>query len=340
MTNNFILKNENAIFYECGYSCDNGIFLNLKDEKFFITDARYAIEARQNVKDCEVIQSSELYKEARILIRKFGLKELVYDSNDFSVLEFKEISKFGYLNIKNRPNFSKKKRMIKSDIEIKSLKNSAIFGIMKFNEIAEFITQNGINLSEKELFFECERLLKDRGNLGLSFDPIVAINENAAKAHALPSNKKLESGDLLLLDAGVKFNRYCSDRTRTALFDNGLNFTKEQNFTGKKAEVYEIVKEAQSLAIKAVKPGVVARDIDKVARDFISKNGYEKEFFHSTGHGVGLDIHELPNINKKDTTILKEGMVFSIEPGIYIEGEFGVRIEDIVVVTKDGCEIL
>lgn len=340
MTNNFILKNENAVFYECGYSCDNLVFLNLKGEKFLITDSRYAIEARQSVKECEVIESSEIFKEARKLIRKFRIKDIIYDPNDFSVYEFGNLAKFGYVNYKKRLNFSKKKRMIKSSGELEILRSAAKFGALGFEKFSKFISENGLNLDEKELFFEAENILKDRGNLGLSFEPIVAINENGAKAHALPSDKKLQKGDLLLFDAGVKFKRYCSDRTRTAIFDNGLNFTKEQNFSGKKAEIYEIIKEAQNLAIKAVKPGVMACEIDAVTRNFIKKAGYEKEFFHSTGHGLGLDIHELPNINQRDKTILQKGMVFSIEPGIYIEGEFGVRIEDVVAVSENGCEIL
>ena len=167
------------------------------------------------------------------------------------------------------------------------------------------------------------------------------MNENAAKAHALPTEKKLKKGDLVLLDAGGKFQRYCSDRTRTAFFDENFNFSKKQNFKNNFInEIYNIVLQAQEEAIKAIKPGVKACQIDKIARDFISKKGYEEFFFHSTGHGVGVDIHELPRISKKDETILKEGMVFSIEPGIYLQDKFGVRIEDVVLVTKNGCEIL
>ena len=157
----------------------------------------------------------------------------------------------------------------------------------------------------------------------------------------MPSKKRLRHGDLLLLDAGIKFNRYCSDRTRTACFDENFNFGKEQNFkNAKRQEIYEIVKEAQALAIAAVMPGKKAREIDAAARDFIAAQGYGEAFFHSTGHGVGVDIHELPFISKRGDTVLKEGMVFSVEPGIYLPGEFGVRIEDVVVVRENGAEIL
>ncbi|PSM51566.1 Xaa-Pro dipeptidase, M24 metallopeptidase family [Campylobacter blaseri] len=340
--NNYILTDENAVFYECGYSCDNNIFLNLDDRKFFLTDSRYAIEAKKLVKDAEIIEIKKpLIEESKLLLEKLNIKELVFDPNDFSYADFMELSKLKGINFISEPFFSKKKRMIKSDLEIQKLKQAATLGASGFTKFANFISSSKKQLSEKELYYNAELILKDFGNLSLSFNPIIAINENGAKAHALPSNKVLQNGDLLLFDAGVKFERYCSDRTRTAFFDGQIEFSKNQKFkSNKQNEIYEIVKEAQNLAIKSVKPGVLAKDIDRAAREFIKKQGYEKEFFHSTGHGVGIDIHEFPNINQKSEVVLKEGMVFSVEPGIYIEDEFGVRIEDVVVVTKDGCEIL
>lgn len=340
MSSNFILKNENAIFYECGYSCDNALYLSLKDEHFFITDARYGIEAKEKINDATIIESSSLIKDAKKLIKKFNIKKIDFDPLSFCVSEFKDLS--SNLNLKFIPslNFSQKKREIKTHHEISLLKQASIFGEKCFDELADFINKHK-NLSEEEINFNAEMIFRQNGTLGLSFEPITAINANAAKAHALPTKTKLKNGDLILVDAGVKFKRYCSDRTRTAFFDDNLNFKKEQIYKNQKhQEIYDIVKQSQTLAIKAIKPGVLACDIDAIARDFISKNGYEKEFFHSTGHGVGLDIHELPRISPKSKTVLKEGMVFSVEPGIYIENEFGIRIEDVVVVTKNGCEIL
>ncbi|CZE50505.1 M24 family metallopeptidase [Campylobacter geochelonis] len=342
MSKNYILQDENSVYFECGYSCDNEIFLHIRGRNFLLTDSRYAIEARNLAHDTEVIEIKQpIIKEARLLLRKFGVKSLVFDPHDFSYAQFEELSKFIHINFIPRPFFSKKKRMIKSQKEIEILKQAAIFGAKSFDQFAKFVSENGLSLSEKELFFHACNILKHDGELGLSFEPIIALNQNAAKAHALPSSDRLRSGDLLLLDAGVKFKRYCSDRTRTACFTDSVEFSKRQSFkTQKQNEIYQIVKEAQNLAIKAVKPGVLARDVDNAAREFITKCGYKKEFFHSTGHGVGIDIHEFPNINSKSEVVLKEGMVFSVEPGIYLEGEFGVRIEDVVVVTADGCEIL
>lgn len=335
---NYILKDENAVYFECGYSCDNEIFINFGDKRFFITDARYAIEARARIENSEVIESKDIIKSARLLLRSLGVRDMVFNPSDFSYFEFTNLSRDLHLNFIAKNEFSKLKRQVKSSFEIDILRHSAKLGATKFDELSKSISQG---MSERAINFRAENILRDGGNLDISFDPITAINANAAKAHALPLDEQIKNGDLLLVDAGVKYLRYCSDRTRTVEFGDEFEFSKEQKFSNsKKDEIYQIVKEAQNLAIKAVKPGVRACDIDAAARDFIAKNGYGDYFFHSIGHGVGLDIHEFPIISPRSSTIIEPGMVFSIEPGIYLEGEFGVRIEDVVAVTNDGCEVL
>lgn len=335
---NYILKDENAVYFECGYSCDNEIFIKFQNRGFFITDSRYAIEARSIITNSEVIESRDIIKSARLLLRSLGVRDMIYNPSDFSYFDFVNLSRDLHINFIAKNEFSKLKRQIKSSLEIEILKEAARLGASKFDELSQAISSG---MSEKTINFKAENIFRDGGNLALSFNPITAINANAAKAHALPLDERIKSNDLLLVDAGVRYQRYCSDRTRTAEFKDGFKFTKEQKFSNSKQnEIYQIVKEAQNLAIKVVKPGVRACDIDAAARDFIAKNGYGECFFHSTGHGVGLDIHEFPIISPKSTTIIEPGMVFSVEPGIYIENEFGVRIEDVVVVTNDGCEVL
>lgn len=335
---NYILKDENAVYFECGYSCDNEIFIKFQNRGFFITDSRYAIEARSIIPNSEVIESRDIIKSARLLLRSLGVRDMIYNPSDFSYFDFVNLSRDLHINFIAKNEFSKLKRQIKSSLEIEILKEAARLGASKFDELSQAISSG---MSEKTINFKAENIFRDGGNLALSFTPITAINANAAKAHALPLDERIKSNDLLLVDAGVRYQRYCSDRTRTAEFKDGFKFTKEQKFSNSKQnEIYQIVKEAQNLAIKAVKPGVRACDIDAAARDFIAKNGYGECFFHSTGHGVGLDIHEFPIISPKSTTIIEPGMVFSVEPGIYIENEFGIRIEDVVVVTNDGCEVL
>ena len=335
---NYILKDENAVYFECGYSCDNEIFIKFQNRGFFITDSRYAIEARSIITNSEVIESRDIIKSARLLLRSLGVRDMIYNPSDFSYFDFVNLSRDLHINFIAKNEFSKLKRQIKSSLEIEILKEAARLGASKFDELSQAISSG---MSEKTINFKAENIFRDGGNLALGFNPITAINANAAKAHALPLDERIKSNDLLLVDAGVRYQRYCSDRTRTAEFKDGFKFTKEQKFSNSKQnEIYQIVKEAQNLAIKAVKPGVRACDIDAAARDFIAKNGYGECFFHSTGHGIGLDIHEFPIISSKSTTIIEPGMVFSVEPGIYIESEFGIRIEDVVVVTNDGCEVL
>lgn len=338
----YILKDQNAVLFEAGYSCDNEILLVLDGQKFFLTDARYAVEAEEAVKsDVSVICEMDLLGRARLLLRKFRPKSVVYDPFDFCVADFERLSQNLGVKFIKKPHFSWQKRIIKSEAELEILRKAAQFGAKCFDEFADFVRQNGEGMSESELHFHASLIFRQKNALGLSFDPIVAINANAAKAHALPGETRLKKGDLLLLDAGVRYLGFCSDRTRTACFDEGFNFSKTQKFKSQKQqEVYEIVKLAQEKSIAAVRAGVLAKEVDAAAREVITAAGYGEYFIHSTGHGVGLDIHELPFVNKNSKTQIETGMVFSIEPGIYLPGEFGVRIEDVVVAQQNGAEIL
>ncbi len=340
--NNYILKNENAVYYECKYSCDNVIFLKLGSESFFITDARYTIEAKDEVKNALVIESSDLIKTSIEILKKSKIKKLVFDGNDFSYntyLRLKEDLKIKFIN---KLNFSQEKRIIKSNKEIKLLKKASLLGKEGFKQFAKYIQKNGNEKSEHFLHFKALEFMSKKGELNLSFDPIVAINQNSAKPHALPSKQKLKKDDLLLVDAGVKYKRYCSDRTCTSRIDfNNFSFKRKQKFKKtKEQKIYDLVLKAQENAISKARVGMKASDIDKLTRDVISKAGYGDYFIHSTGHGVGLDIHEYPFINSKSDLIIKDNMVFTIEPGIYLPGEFGVRIEDTLVMKNGRLLIL
>ena len=201
--------------------------------------------------------------------------------------------------------------------------------------------EKGIGLSEKRLFNEACNIFKNYGELELSFSPIVALGANSAKPHALPSDDVLREFELLLLDAGVKYQRYCSDRTRTAEVSADIVFEKNMKFKDSlRQKVYDTVLKAHDASIKKAKVGVKASEIDKAGRDVIEKAGFGQYFIHSTGHGVGLDIHELPVIGARSQDIIEENMVFTVEPGIYLPGEFGVRIEDTVIAREMDVEII
>jgi len=332
---NYILNKENEIYYECGWSSDNAIFLSLDGEKYVITDGRYTLDAKQNA-NAEVIEAKDLIKKARELILKKRVKSLKIDLTKWSESDYKKLSQVVFL--KNVPNFSHKKRMIKSKDELELIKKAVFLGAKAFEEFKKDIEEN---LDEYELSYRFKERLTNRGRRALSFEPIVAINENAAKPHAIVTDKKVKMNDLLLLDAGVKYKRYCSDRTRTISITNQLSMSKEQKFKDKKIQkAYDVVRKAQEAAIKAIKVGEKISTLDKIAREIIADAGYGKYFVHSLGHGVGLDIHEMPFVNSKNDTLIQNGMVFTIEPGIYIPGEFGIRIEDMVMISDDKCHVL
>ena len=336
-----MLQDESAVYYECGYSCDHMIFICLDDERFFITDGRYEIDAKLNAKNCDIIISKDLIKTARKILKKYNIKKIYFDPFDFSVADFSHLTKKLNINFIQKPNFSKIKRIIKTDDEIKLLKKASQLGRDGFKLFALYLTKNGLDKNEQSLYFKNIQIMGQKAKYNLSFDPIVAINKNSAKPHSLPSSSKLKQNDLVLVDAGVKYKRYCSDRTCTASFSSSIDFKREQKFKNKKQQkIYDIVLKAQQIAISKARVGMKAFEIDKIARDIIKKAGYEKYFVHSTGHGVGLDIHEYPNISSKSKIKIKENMVFTIEPGIYLPNEFGVRIEDTVVMQNGKAVII
>jgi Xaa-Pro aminopeptidase len=338
---NYILQNENAVYFECGYSCDNVIYLSLSGDNYFITDGRYEIEAKLLAKNCEVIITNDLIGSAQNILKKAKIKKLNFDPNDFSLFIYERLKTGLKINFIQKPNFSKLKRIIKTDEEIALIKKAMELGREGFKKYAKYISTNGIGKSEKYLHFKAKQYMSNNGKLELSFDPIVAINANSAKPHALPTKDKLKEKDLLLVDAGVKYERYCSDRTCTSFVDKDITFKRNQSFLKKQRQkVYDVVRKAQESAISKARVGMKASTIDKIARNIITNAGYGKYFVHSTGHGVGLDIHEYPNINSKNDIIIEENMVFTVEPGIYLSEDFGVRIEDTVVMKNGKAKIL
>ncbi len=178
---------------------------------------------------------------------------------------------------------------------------------------------------------ELESFVKKLGAKSKAFDFIIASGINSAVPHSSVSDKKINKNDVVLIDVGVNFNGYMCDVTRTVFVGS---------VSSKQVEVYNLVLEAQKLAINNIKPGVQCSRIDGIARSFIDSTKYKNMFLHSTGHGVGLEVHERPFIAKNSKDVLRPGMVLTVEPGIYIDGEFGVRIEDTVLVTETGCKNL
>ena len=339
---NRIHRDESALYHACGYSCDHGIYLQLGSDACFITDGRYAIDAQRYVRNAEVIIARDLIKEASKRICKSTVAKIIYDPKEWDVYSFDRLRSKSKTRWKPKPLLSQKLRIIKSRDAITLLDEAARIGAKVFDALATRINAKGVGLSERQLFAMAQEMLGGDEGRSLSFDPIVAIGANAAKPHANPdADTVLKRGDLLLLDAGIKYKRYCSDRTRTVRVKEHFVFDTNQHFKDKQTQkAYDTVRKAHDKAIAKARSGMRARTIDAIARDVIDKAGFGKYFVHSTGHGVGLDIHELPVISSKSRTRIKDGMVYTIEPGIYIPGAFGIRIEDTVVMEEGRARVL
>ncbi|WP_278452111.1 M24 family metallopeptidase [Thomasclavelia spiroformis] len=220
------------------------------------------------------------------------------------------------------------KRMVKDDREQQLMIEASIINDKAMDEM---IKQVALDLSEVEVASKLKDIYQKLGASDISFDTIVAYGKNGANPHHENDDSRLKPGDSIIIDMGCKYQGYCSDMTRTV-------FYKEVSQEAK--EVYELVKAANEAAEAMIKPGVRLCDIDKTARDLITKAGYGKEFNHRLGHFIGKDVHEYGDVSVNFDLEVQEGMIFSIEPGVYLPGKFGVRIEDLVLVTKDGCKVL
>ncbi len=338
---NYMLKDENAIYYECGYSCDNALYLRLGADAFFITDGRYTIDAKENVVGAAVVIDGDLYGKAAKILKKHQVKKIVFDPKEWSVAGFDKIRQKVKTTFKPVLDFSHKKRIVKSEEELKIVAKAAKLGAKAFKQLAKEFRKNGFGKDEYTLTHMAKGILGDFGKYELSFEPIVAINKNAAKPHATPTSTILEKNDLLLVDAGLKYKRYCSDRTRTVQADKYFMFDMHQSYKRKKIQkAYDVVLKAHDNAIAKACSGMKAKKVDALTRDIVEKAGYGKYYVHSTGHGVGLDIHEMPYISKKSDTIIEDGMVYTIEPGIYIPNAFGIRIEDMVAMVDGKAKVL
>lgn len=324
----FLISNITNVRYVTGFSGSSGCLLITKKDKVFCTDCRYEEQAKQEIKDFDIfIEKEERLKEIVERAKSLGVTTLGFESTA-SYNSYRSLLRKG-IKVKAVSNFIEDMRKIKDTDEIVMIRKAVARAENAFLKVKEYIKPG---LSEMQVALRLEENLKKEGCYSIPFDIIVASGRNSALPHAKPTEKKIKPGDLVVVDWGGEAGGYFSDMTRSFLIQ-GKDISR-------KKEIYETVLQANIQAIRSVVSGLSSRMVDKAARDSIKNAGYADFFGHGTGHGVGLDVHELPRISRLGREYVKTGMVFTIEPGVYIPEIGGVRIEDMVLVEKSGCRVL
>ncbi len=316
-----------------GFTGEGYVYLSQK-QCIVVTDSRYTIAAKMECPNCTVFEwgKEEYYSFLVTAMKEDKVSSLGIEDEEMTVAFWKRLEKKckaeNLEKVKFKPLGKQVSdfRGIKTEEEIDCIKKAEAIGDKAFERI---LTKLKVGMAEKEVAAWLEFFMKEEGADGLSFDTIAASGIHSAMPHAVPTEKKLQEGDFLTMDFGCKYKGYCSDMTRTVVIGKA---SKEQK------KVYETVLKAQKTALKGIHPGITGKEADSLARNVIEEAGYGKYFGHSLGHSVGLEIHEGPNFSPKEERVLEPGMVITVEPGIYIKDFGGVRIEDVVVITENGCE--
>ena len=321
------IKDICTIRYLTGFTGDSSILYADDRIAVLVTDGRYTDQARSELKYCRVKEyKGNIWETVAQLAgahQKVGFDGDAYTYEDARALQKALPNTIEMVSVSLRAL-----RLIKDERELENLWQAAKIADGAFERLLKEIKAG---MTEKELAARLEYYMRSLGSEGVSFDTIVASGHRSALPHGAPTDKIIEVGDFVTFDFGALYNGYHSDITRTVVMGMANSWHRE---------LYTVVQEAQYRGMKAARPGITGQELDKEIRDYIESRGYGKYFTHGLGHGVGLEIHELPNINSKGDIVLQEGMVFSIEPGVYIQGRGGVRIEDTVVLTKEGAHSL
>lgn len=326
------IESETNRYYISGFTGTSGALLITKNNAYFITDFRYIEQAESEVKPNGFIivnqEQGTLYDGVKQLAQVEGIRKLAVEAA-YMTLQEKMKLESGDFEIYPTVDVIENMRIIKEEKEIQNIRQAIQIIESTFVYLC---SQIKVGMSEMDVANIALSHVKSLGGSGMSFETIVASGVRSSFPHGVASEKLLEYGDIVTIDFGAYYNHYVSDMTRT-IFIGEIQNTKLK-------EIYDVVKEAKRLAIAAIKPGVKTADVDKIARDYITEHGYGHYFGHGTGHGIGIDIHEAPRVSRQDETVLKPGMIITVEPGIYIPGIGGVRIEDDILVTETGHENL
>ncbi len=315
--------------YLSGFTGSAGFIILTGKYSIFVTDSRYEEQAKDEVSGfthkTEIKGRASLIKE---LTEQLGIKKLGFEDHSLSYLNHKKLLA-GKIRLKAVTNVVEDLRLIKSDEELVHIRKAVQRAERAFRKLKPFIRAG---ITEQKLAVKLESLLKEEGCKKIPFEVIVASGRRSALPHATPNSRVINKGDFILFDWGGESGGYYSDMTRMIAIKG--------RHSEKQMELHSIVLNALKTAVKAVRPGVRSGVIDSAARGFIKQKGFGDHFCHGTGHGIGLAVHERPYISWRRRDVIKENMVFSIEPGIYLPGSGGVRLEDMIVVRKGRAEVL
>ncbi len=311
-----------------------GVLLITGEKGMLVTDSRFELQARKEAPDFEVIcYKKDMEKELVSLLRDLKTCKMGFEGFRMSVAKYDKIQEAlesDQLQVEMIPadDFVKNLRRQKDAVEVQLIRKALEMAESAFQDILKNLSPG---MTESEIAWQFEQAMHHHGADAPSFSTIVASGPNSALPHAIPSARPLKNGEPILFDWGVKVDGYCSDTSRTIVLGK-----PDETFH----QLYQIVREAQQMATDAIKPGVSAREIDAIARNYINETGFGERFGHGLGHGVGMSVHEAPRLSPLSEDVLEEGMVVTVEPGIYIPEWGGIRLENMVRVTGSGAEIL
>ena len=315
--------------YMTGFTGTAGIVLISGSRALFITDFRYTEQAEEQCKGFEIIKHTKaIHDEVAHYAKELGISKLGFEQDQLTFSSYITYRNAVEAELVPVSGVVEKLRLIKTNSEIKILKEAARIADAAFEHILGYIRPG---LTELDVSNELEFFMRKQGAVSSSFDTIVASGHRSALPHGVASGKVIEAGDFVTLDYGAYYQGYVSDITRTV----SVGAPSEEL-----RAIYDIVLEAQLRGMAGIKPGMTGKEADALTRNFIEEKGYGPNFGHSTGHGIGLEVHEGPGLSKSSEIILEPGMAVTVEPGIYVPGLGGVRIEDDTIITIDGNESL
>ena len=325
----FISSKDNIRYYS-GFTGTLAFLLITEHKSIIVTDSRYTVRAQEESPDYEIYQLKSGDNWIKNSTDQIKSKVIGFEGNFVSFNMLNQLKERANKDLiwKDYSEQISKERVIKSKSEVEKIEAAISISDRAFNAVSKEIE---VGMTEKEIAWEIEKEMRILGAESISFDTIVASGLNGSKPHHSPTNKQISNGEAITIDMGAKLNGYCSDLTRTI-------------FIGKPDEkfkkIYNIVLRSQLISIETAKDGMTGEEIDKISRDIISEEGFGEYFGHSLGHGVGLEIHENPGVGPNSKNEITPGMVYTIEPGIYIDGWGGIRIEDMVLMTDNGNKLL